>query len=400
MEVFSMPENNKGITLIELLVGIVILGIIGAMSTPLIGQSFENMQKDKILEDSLHIERAAENYCLRPENACPIGEDVPMEKLVEYIDGYDESYTVTVKRISERSFGIYYASTDEYSFPFNQEGKLISRELSARTATRDLVNIPGESEDVPDQDLGNDDNSSVLDFPEWEEGAHSVGDRIQYDGKVFEIRHGDGVWSPPTVDNLRPYGGFQEVEIGNSYRAYNTYTTGDTVRYQGMTYTMRHEGGNGEDPSTSLAWQAQTMRYTPYNVYDTGDSVVHKGSTYIALNWGTGIEPGTEASTGVWQNISSDKWEPYNTYDSGDTVEYKGTTYKASYFTQNDNPETSSVWSEVNEGNEPTRWRRNEIYLAGDRVIHGNTTYEAQWWTQGDNPKKHSGDYEVWQPVN
>ena len=199
--------------MIELLVSLVILGIIGAMSTPVIGQTYENMQKDKIIEDALHIERAAENYCLRPENACTIGDTVPMEKLVEYIDGYDESYTVSVKRLSERSFGIYYAVEGAYSFPFDEDGLLVSKELSARTASRDLVNIPSGNETIPEQYPGNDDPS--LGFPEWEEDTFSVGDRIQYDGKVFEIRHGEGVWSPPEPENLRPYGGFQEVEISN-----------------------------------------------------------------------------------------------------------------------------------------------------------------------------------------
>lgn len=397
--------NNKGITLIELLVGIVILGIIGAMSTPIIGESYENMQKDKIIEDSLHIERAATNYCLRPENACPIGEDVQMDKLIEYIDGYDEEYTINVKRLSERSFGIYYAAENEYSFPFNEEGLLVSRELTAESASRDLVNIPAGSETVPEQDLKDDESSEqeepTFDFPKWEANVFSVGNRVQYDGRVFEIRDESGVTSPPEAQNLRPYGAFQEVEIGNDYRPYNTYYKGDTIKYEGATYKMLNEGGNHEKPSESLEWQEMTTFYTPYNRYKKDDTVKHEGYTYIALNEGaTGIEPGTPSAKDRWNNITGDAWYPYNTYRSGDTVQYNGTTYSAKYYSFNDNPETSSVWSEVNEGNQPVRWNSNDIYLAGDLVIHENTTYEAQWWTQGDNPKKHSGEWDVWQEVN
>lgn len=391
--------NNKGITIMELLVTIVILGIIGSISTPVIGKSLENMQKDQIIEDSMHIERAAENFCLRPENVCPIGEDVPMEKLIDYIDGYDESYTVTVKRISERSFGIFYASTDEYSFPFNKEGKLISKELSARTATRDLVNIPGESEDVPDQDLGNDDDSTILDFPKWKEGTHSVGDRVQYDGKVFEILRNQGTQIPPEVSNLSSYGPFQEVEIGNSYRAYNTYKKDDIVEFEDSTYLMLNEGGNHETPSKSLEWQELTTLYTPYNRYKRDDTVKHEGASYIALNGGaTGLEPGTSSSMGFWNNISSDTWQPYNTYSRGETVEYNGKTYETKNWSQNDNPETSNRWSEVIEDNEAVRWNKNNLYSTGTLVIHGNTVYEALKDTEGGKPPhKNSG---VWQPVD
>ena len=394
--------GSKGITMIELLVAIVILGIVGSLSTPIIAKTYENMQKDKIIEDALHIERAAENYCLRPMNACTIGEEIPMEKFVEYVDGYDETYTVTVKRLSERSFGIYYAREGEYSFPFNDDGLLVSKELSARTASKDLVNIPSNSVDIPEQDFGGGgSDESLLGFPEWSEGTYSVGDRIRYDNKIFEIRHAGGIWAPPMETNLEPYGGFQEVEIGNDFRSYNTYYKGDTINYQGATYEMLHEGGNGETPSESLAWQEQTMSFTPFNVYNKDDAVIYNGHTYVAMHDGaTGVEPDTFSSIGVWQNISSDKWEEYNTYYKSDVVEYQGKSYEALSYTQNDNPTTSSKWKEVRQDDALVSWNRNTVYLAGDQVIHGNTTYEAQWWTKGDNPNTYSDQYEVWQPVN
>ncbi|MFP4287335.1 MAG: prepilin-type N-terminal cleavage/methylation domain-containing protein [Candidatus Izemoplasmataceae bacterium] len=58
-----MIKNNKGVTLVELLIVIVILGIIAAVSIPAVGNIVENSQKDAVISEAASI-RSAINTCL------------------------------------------------------------------------------------------------------------------------------------------------------------------------------------------------------------------------------------------------------------------------------------------------------------------------------------------------
>ncbi|MEC9484394.1 MAG: prepilin-type N-terminal cleavage/methylation domain-containing protein [Candidatus Izemoplasma sp.] len=55
--------NNKGVTLIELLIVIVVLGIISAFAIPAVGNIIENTEKGAVYNDALQIENAAKLYC-------------------------------------------------------------------------------------------------------------------------------------------------------------------------------------------------------------------------------------------------------------------------------------------------------------------------------------------------
>ena len=46
-------KNNKGVTLVELLIVIVVMGIIAAFAIPAVGTIIENTQKDSMLLDQL-----------------------------------------------------------------------------------------------------------------------------------------------------------------------------------------------------------------------------------------------------------------------------------------------------------------------------------------------------------
>ncbi|MFP4077753.1 MAG: carbohydrate-binding protein, partial [Candidatus Izemoplasmataceae bacterium] len=375
----------------EILVSIAILGIIATISTPTIAKTYENMQKDDVLDQALQIERAAEKYCLKNEGVCTVGEEIPNDDIEPYLNGLKTDHTYSVKRTGLRDYAVHFASSDAFSFPYDEDGKLISKELKPSSGNRDMVNKPASFE-------GEDPS---FDFPEWTEGSFETGDRVLYDDKVFEIRDESGIHNPPEPSNLQPYGPFQEVEIGNEYRNYNTYYAGDTVTYDGMTYEMNHEGGNGQYPDETFAWNALTSTWQPTNDYDTGDTVNHEGETYKAHHGGAdGIEPGSEQSRGVWQNISSEAWVPTNIYNDGDRVEYNGVVYEAQWYTDQDEPGNSAVWSVVqDEGGGVSPWNSNTVYLSGDQVRHDETLYEAQWYTVGENPSHHSGPYQVWQPV-
>jgi len=55
-----MVRNTRGITLVELLIVIVILGIIAAIAVPAVGNIVENAQRDAILADATQIRSSAQ----------------------------------------------------------------------------------------------------------------------------------------------------------------------------------------------------------------------------------------------------------------------------------------------------------------------------------------------------
>lgn len=58
-----MIRDNKGVTLVELLIVIVILGIIAAISVPAVGNIVVNAEKDAVIEDARNVVEAARLAC-------------------------------------------------------------------------------------------------------------------------------------------------------------------------------------------------------------------------------------------------------------------------------------------------------------------------------------------------
>ena len=89
-----MVKNNKGVTLVELLIVIVVMGIIAAFSIPAVGTIIENSQKDAILNDAIQVENAAKLYCSSAtgSNSCTSTQALKWSDIKAYVDGLDEAY--------------------------------------------------------------------------------------------------------------------------------------------------------------------------------------------------------------------------------------------------------------------------------------------------------------------
>ena len=85
-----MIKNNKGVTLVELLIVIVVMGIIAAFSIPAVGTIIENTQKDAILADALAVENGAKLYCA--QTTCASDESLTWTQISPYVEGLDTSY--------------------------------------------------------------------------------------------------------------------------------------------------------------------------------------------------------------------------------------------------------------------------------------------------------------------
>ena len=83
-------KNNKGVTLVELLIVIVVMGIIAAFAVPSVGQIIENTTKSAIYADALAVEQAANLYC--SDTLCSDSQTLTWTQLQDNIEGIDAAY--------------------------------------------------------------------------------------------------------------------------------------------------------------------------------------------------------------------------------------------------------------------------------------------------------------------
>ena len=85
-----MMKNNKGVTLVELLIVIVVMGIIAAFAIPAVGTIIDNTQQDAIVADAIAVENAANLYCA--QTTCSLTESLTWADVEPYVEGIDATY--------------------------------------------------------------------------------------------------------------------------------------------------------------------------------------------------------------------------------------------------------------------------------------------------------------------
>jgi len=140
----------------------------------------------------------------------------------------------------------------------------------------------------------------------------------------------------------------------------------------------------------------------------------------------------TLASAGAHAATSCQPWNASTAYVGGDTVTENGNTYKANWWTQGNDPATSSgasgsgqPWT-LSTGCSTTpppptptpppptptpppptpapppsscaAWNASTAYNGGATVTENGKIYVANWWTQGDDPATHNGPTGSGQP--
>ncbi|MCW8328612.1 glycosyl hydrolase family 18 protein [Photobacterium sp. SDRW27] len=97
-----------------------------------------------------------------------------------------------------------------------------------------------------------------------------------------------------------------------------------------------------------------------------------------------------KADTGTGETT----WDPNKVYNTGDSVTYNGVKYTAKWWTKGEQPGSSSVWAEFDDGSVKD-WRAEKVYNGGDQATHNGNTYRAKWWSKGDEPGKAGGHWEL-----
>jgi type IV pilus assembly protein PilA len=109
----KMLKNEKGLTLIELLAVIVILGIIAAIAIPSIGGIIQKSKEDAVKADAMQVINAAKLYV--SSNGVPNGGKVESTELTTYVkevDFVDSSDAAVAYEVNVSADGTFSLTTD------------------------------------------------------------------------------------------------------------------------------------------------------------------------------------------------------------------------------------------------------------------------------------------------
>ncbi len=124
-----MLKNKKGITLVELLIVVVILGIIAAISIPAVGNIVENAQKDTVITDAGNLRNAA-SLCISAGDCDFVNTDGKnLGGRLSEVDGELPEYVVFGSALlntyididAEKNYYVVYSrasETDAFTFDF------------------------------------------------------------------------------------------------------------------------------------------------------------------------------------------------------------------------------------------------------------------------------------------
>ena len=138
--------NNKGVTLIELLIVIVVIGIISAFAVPAVSSFLDNAKKQAVYQDAVAVRNAAAYFCAEPTETCADGEELVYTDLSEYRDGFDAAAydtgatdVLATYTLASNSWAITLESaTDDGSFEWNDS------QADPVVATADDVNVDAD----------------------------------------------------------------------------------------------------------------------------------------------------------------------------------------------------------------------------------------------------------------
>ncbi|WP_168169704.1 immunoglobulin-like domain-containing protein [Candidatus Izimaplasma bacterium ZiA1] len=133
--------NNKGVTLIEILVTVVVMGIIATISVPAVADVIDNAKKDAIINEAMIVESAAKLYCSQTTtDDCGVADTLDDTQLSTYINGIDDTYVYTATKTEDGYWSVVYNKKNSLSFPIDTDGT-IKELIVPSISERDQVNV-------------------------------------------------------------------------------------------------------------------------------------------------------------------------------------------------------------------------------------------------------------------
>lgn len=129
-------KNEKGLTLIELLAVIVILGIIAAIAIPSIGGIIQKSREDAVKADAIQVLNAAKVYMASNNVENGSENTMDQEVLAEYVDFEGEG------------FGTYEVSYKDGKYELTAEGDAGSETIKFENATIKGIKASGKSLEI------------------------------------------------------------------------------------------------------------------------------------------------------------------------------------------------------------------------------------------------------------
>lgn len=293
--------NNRGVTLVELIVVIVIIGVVSAFAVPATTRYFKTAKQESVYNTVLVIEDSAEAYCL--ENTCSTGDELTDSELGEYMTNIDTEFEYTATLLANGSFAVTYYKEGEYSFPSNDDGELITGMVPS-LVTSAFVKLYGSgTADAGSGDSGDDDDDEFVP-PVGEpyvrlEGAATV--YVEYGGTYTEPGYNATASDGSSISNKWNSGmggtwGFTTTEI--TYSCYSSVdskscqeakryvvivdTTPPEVHVNGSTTVYVNQGNSFTDWSGAWAGDKSNTASAVTSTDDINTSV--KGTYYITYS--------------------------------------------------------------------------------------------------------------------
>jgi prepilin-type N-terminal cleavage/methylation domain-containing protein len=255
--IFHRQKSQKGFTIIELLIIVVVLGILLAIVLPRMGTSKEQAKLVSCRSNLRNLQSA-----------------------LAFFYAKEDSYPDDLNALDVPGKMKLCPTGGTYIYTIENGSYKIECRLHGLIAQEDGIEAASGGGELPD-------------YPLWDPAAsYRRGEYIIYNGRVFQARYYAGPNQVPG-ELTSPW-----QEITDEWRNFNVYRGDDIVIYEGRQFKARNWTQNEKPGLLESPWQELTDQWRGFNVYEAGDEVFYRGQKYRAKWWSQNSQPG-----------SSDAWE-------------------------------------------------------------------------------------------
>lgn len=256
-----IKKSQRGLTLVELVIIIVVLGILAAIVLSRLGTSKEQAKLASCKSNLRNFQTALAGYYVQQgEYPVSINDlDVPAK----------------LKLCPSQGTYSYLLESGAYRLECKKHGLLLTED--------GIETLKG----------GEEEDNELPDYPNWNTNtSYRKNEYVIYHGRVFQARYYAGPSQVPgEIDS--PW-----QEITDQWRNFNIYDKGDIVIYNDKKFQARYWTQNSEPGLMESPWQEITDQWRTFNIYRAGDEVFYNGKKYRAKHHSQNSQPD-----------SSDAWE-------------------------------------------------------------------------------------------